>query len=125
MSGLRFVRHAHQRGAPVVIVNRGATRGDELAAVRVDAGCSETLTALGGGRGLSCARLNRVVRRPGPGGRRRRVPASTTASTARSIAAATAPAQRQHDQDGEHDLERERELREPQLDRVPPVRHRP
>jgi hypothetical protein len=27
-------------------VNRGATRGDELAAVRVDHGCSETLTAL-------------------------------------------------------------------------------
>jgi NAD-dependent SIR2 family protein deacetylase len=46
MSGLRFVRRAHQRGAPVVIVNRGATRGDDLAAVLVDHGCSETLTAL-------------------------------------------------------------------------------
>jgi ABC-type sugar transport system substrate-binding protein len=46
MSGLRFVRHAHKAGVPVVIVNRGATRGDELAAVRVDAGCSETLSAL-------------------------------------------------------------------------------
>jgi hypothetical protein len=31
---------------PVVIVNRGRTRGDELAAVRVDAGCSEVLGAL-------------------------------------------------------------------------------
>ena len=29
-----------------MIVNRGGTRGDELADVRVDAGCSETLTAL-------------------------------------------------------------------------------
>jgi len=46
LSGLRFVRHARKRGIPVVIVNRGGTRGDELADVRVDAGCSETLTAL-------------------------------------------------------------------------------
>ena len=46
MSGLRFVRHAHALGVPVVIVNRGATRGDELADVLVDGGCSETLTAL-------------------------------------------------------------------------------
>ena len=46
MSGLRFVRHARKLGIPVVIVNRGTTRGDELADVRVDAGCSETLTAL-------------------------------------------------------------------------------
>ncbi len=46
MSGLRFVRHARKLGIPVVIVNRGPTRGDELADVRVDAGCSETLTAL-------------------------------------------------------------------------------
>jgi hypothetical protein len=29
-----------------VIVNRGATRGDPLATVRVDAGCSEALSAL-------------------------------------------------------------------------------
>jgi NAD-dependent SIR2 family protein deacetylase len=46
MSGLRFVRHAHKHGVPVVIVNRGITRGDELAATRLDAGCSEVLTAL-------------------------------------------------------------------------------
>jgi hypothetical protein len=46
MSGLRFVRHAHKASIPVVIVNRGATRGDDLAAVRVDAGCSETLSEL-------------------------------------------------------------------------------
>lgn len=45
-SGLRFVRHAHALGLPVVIVNRGATRGDPLAALTVDAGCSETLTTL-------------------------------------------------------------------------------
>ena len=44
MSGLRFVRRARANGVPVVIVNRGATRGDDLADVRVDAGCAETLT---------------------------------------------------------------------------------
>ena len=46
MSGLRFVRHAHRLGMPVVIVNRGPTRGDELATLHVDAGCSEFLGAL-------------------------------------------------------------------------------
>jgi NAD-dependent SIR2 family protein deacetylase len=45
-SGLRFVRCAAQRGIPVVIVNRGTTRADELAAAKVDGGCSEVLTAL-------------------------------------------------------------------------------
>ena len=45
-SGLRFVRRAHQRALPVVVVNRGATRGDPLADLRVDAGCSPTLCAL-------------------------------------------------------------------------------
>jgi NAD-dependent SIR2 family protein deacetylase len=46
MSGLRFVRHAARVGMPVVIVNRGVTRGDDLADLRLDAGTSETLTAL-------------------------------------------------------------------------------
>ncbi len=46
MSGLRFVRHAARTGRPVVVVNRGATRGDPLAAVRVELGCSEALTGL-------------------------------------------------------------------------------
>ncbi|MFT3860360.1 NAD-dependent protein deacetylase [Micropruina sp.] len=46
MSGLRFVRHAARAGKPVAIVNRGPTRGDDLATVRIDAGTSETLTAL-------------------------------------------------------------------------------
>jgi NAD-dependent SIR2 family protein deacetylase len=46
MSGLRFVRHAHRLDVPVVIVNRGTTRGDDLAAVLVDAGCSDVLPAL-------------------------------------------------------------------------------
>jgi NAD-dependent SIR2 family protein deacetylase len=46
MSGLRFVRHARKHDVPVVIVNRGATRGDELADVLVDGGCSDVLPAL-------------------------------------------------------------------------------
>ncbi len=46
MSGLRFVKHAARAGTPVVLVNRGATRGDELATVRIDAGTSETLAAI-------------------------------------------------------------------------------
>ncbi len=46
MSGLRFVHHAAREGQPVAIVNRGPTRGDGHATVKVDAGTSETLTAL-------------------------------------------------------------------------------
>jgi NAD-dependent SIR2 family protein deacetylase len=45
-SGLRFVRHAAAAGKPVAIVNRGPTRGDALATVKVDAGCSELLALL-------------------------------------------------------------------------------
>jgi NAD-dependent SIR2 family protein deacetylase len=45
-SGYRFVRHAAARGIPVAIVNRGPTRGDELATVKVDGGCSELLSLL-------------------------------------------------------------------------------
>lgn len=47
-SGYRFVRHAVARGMPVAIINRGPTRGDELATVKIDAGCSELLTLLAG-----------------------------------------------------------------------------
>ncbi|ACZ29256.1 Silent information regulator protein Sir2 [Xylanimonas cellulosilytica DSM 15894] len=46
MSGLRFVRHAAKRGTPVVIINRGPTRGDPLATLKLDAGTTETLTTL-------------------------------------------------------------------------------
>lgn len=48
MSGLRFVRHASRNGKRVAIINRGPTRADELAAVRIDAGCSPTLSELAG-----------------------------------------------------------------------------
>jgi len=45
-SGYRFVRHAAAQNLPVAIVNRGPTRGDDLATVKVDAGCSAMLSLL-------------------------------------------------------------------------------
>lgn len=46
MSGLRFVRHAVKQGKEVVIINRGQTRGDDLATIKLEAGVSESLTWL-------------------------------------------------------------------------------
>ena len=46
MSGFRFVRRAAKAGVPVVIVNRGVTRGDDLAAYKLEVGVSEFLTRL-------------------------------------------------------------------------------
>ncbi|MFD4326947.1 Sir2 family NAD-dependent protein deacetylase [Nocardioides sp. NPDC058538] len=46
MSGYRFVRRAAKAGIPVVIVNRGATRGDGEAAYKLEVGTSEFLTTL-------------------------------------------------------------------------------
>jgi NAD-dependent SIR2 family protein deacetylase len=46
MSGLRFVRHAAKQGKPVVIINRGQTRGDDLATIKLEAGVSESLAWL-------------------------------------------------------------------------------
>lgn len=46
MSGLRFVRHRAKQDRPNVIINRGATRGDDLATLRLELGCSEVLTGL-------------------------------------------------------------------------------
>jgi NAD-dependent SIR2 family protein deacetylase len=48
MSGFRFVRHAARLDVPVVIVNRGATRADDLASVKVHHGTTEFLTQLSG-----------------------------------------------------------------------------
>lgn len=45
-SGYRFVRHAAALGTPIAIVNRGPTRGDDLATVKVDNGCSPMLALL-------------------------------------------------------------------------------
>ncbi|OBI17625.1 MULTISPECIES: NAD-dependent protein deacetylase [unclassified Mycobacterium] len=45
-SGYRFVRHAAALGMPIAIINRGRTRADDLATVKVDGGCSELLALL-------------------------------------------------------------------------------
>jgi hypothetical protein len=46
MSGLRCVRHNAKHGRPVLIINRGSTRGDDLATIKINSGCSETLKQL-------------------------------------------------------------------------------
>jgi hypothetical protein len=45
-SGRRFVTHAHKLELPIIIVNQGETKADDLASVRIDAALGETLTAL-------------------------------------------------------------------------------
>lgn len=45
-SGLRLIERARRRRLPVVIINRGPTRGDARATVKIDAGTSEILAEL-------------------------------------------------------------------------------
>lgn len=45
-SGIRLLEQARRRRLPIVILNRGATKGDRVAALKIDAGTTETLTAL-------------------------------------------------------------------------------
>ena len=45
-SGYRFVRRASERAVPIAILNRGETRGDPLAQLRLDARAGEALTAI-------------------------------------------------------------------------------
>ena len=45
-SGYRFVRHAAALGIPIAIINRGRTRGDDLATVKIDNGFSPMLALL-------------------------------------------------------------------------------
>ena len=42
-SGFRFVREALQQGLPVVAINRGRTRADELLTQKFDLDCSQAL----------------------------------------------------------------------------------
>jgi NAD-dependent SIR2 family protein deacetylase len=49
-SGFRFARMAHERGQPLAILNRGTTRADALASLKLDADCGETLSAAMRGR---------------------------------------------------------------------------
>ncbi len=45
-SGIRLLDRAVKRHLPIIIVNRGATKGDSRADVKIDAGTSQILTAL-------------------------------------------------------------------------------
>ena len=72
MSGFRFVRRAARAGVPVVIVNRGPTRGDDLATYKLEVGCSEFLAELAGVRSrvagfhLRGEASSMKIRDPGP-----------------------------------------------------------
>ncbi len=48
-TGMRLVNLAHRKKIPIVIINRGPTKADRLATVRIEAGTSQTLDALVGG----------------------------------------------------------------------------
>ncbi len=43
-SGFRFVRRAAEIGKPVLILNRGKTRGDEIASIKIDDDCGTVLS---------------------------------------------------------------------------------
>ena len=45
-SGIRLVEQARRRKLPIVVINRGITKGDGRALVKLDAGTSETLAGL-------------------------------------------------------------------------------
>lgn len=45
-SGIRLLERARRRRVPVVIINRGATRADARATVKIDAGTSEVLSTI-------------------------------------------------------------------------------
>jgi NAD-dependent SIR2 family protein deacetylase len=45
-SGIRLLEQASRRKIPLVIINRGETKGDSRASVKIDAGASETLLEL-------------------------------------------------------------------------------
>ncbi|WP_223690556.1 Sir2 family NAD-dependent protein deacetylase [Leifsonia poae] len=45
-SGIRLLEEARRRRLPIVIVNRGATKGDSRATVKLEAGTTETLVEL-------------------------------------------------------------------------------
>jgi NAD-dependent deacetylase sirtuin 4 len=52
-SGYRFLRRAAERGIPIAIVNRGPVRGEEHAAIKIDASTGATLADLAARLGQS------------------------------------------------------------------------
>jgi len=51
-TGMRLVSLAHKKKLPIVIINRGPTKADRMATVRIEGGTSETLGAIVEGLGL-------------------------------------------------------------------------
>jgi len=47
-SGYRFARHADSVKKPIAIVNRGITRADDIAALKISTDCASALTAVAG-----------------------------------------------------------------------------
>jgi len=45
-TGMRLVSQAKKQKKPVVVINRGPTKADSLATVRIEAGTSEALVAM-------------------------------------------------------------------------------
>jgi NAD-dependent SIR2 family protein deacetylase len=45
-TGMRLVSQAKKRRLPIVVINRGPTRADQVATVRIEGGTSESLSAL-------------------------------------------------------------------------------
>ncbi|KGJ71721.1 NAD-dependent deacetylase [Cryobacterium roopkundense] len=45
-SGIRLLEQARRRKLPIIVINRGATKGDGRAVLKLDAGTSETLAGL-------------------------------------------------------------------------------
>jgi NAD-dependent SIR2 family protein deacetylase len=45
-TGIRLIEQARRRKLPIVVINRGATKGDARATVKIDGGTSEVLSAL-------------------------------------------------------------------------------
>ena len=54
-TGMRLVAQAQKRRKPVVVINRGPTKADQLATVRIEAGTSEALVAISEAVRLSVA----------------------------------------------------------------------
>jgi len=50
-SGFRFAQQAHEAGVPIAIVNRGRTRGDDLAALKIEGDVGTVLTEATGRNG--------------------------------------------------------------------------
>ena len=57
-SGFRFARLAHRLGKPLFILNRGTTRADDLASLKIDGDCSETLDYLATKLGIASASVS-------------------------------------------------------------------